>query len=144
MIPLCIDTVVSSHRLLYAYRYFCILVILNFHSATIIFIKGKFILGIPFCWPKKTQQIFHLLLLCHICELQDNKWTMKTERIQNIFVCDKNLHARKIVYKTIKKNLKYTNIYIYIYIHIYIYIYIYIYTYRKSMYWFVCFTVLDT
>ena len=47
---------------------------------------------------------------------------MKTERIQNIFVCDKNLHARKIVYKTIKKYLKYTNIYIYIYIYIYIHI----------------------
>ena len=45
---------------------------------------------------------------------------MKTERIQNIFVCDKNLHARKIVHKTIKKYLKYTNIYIYIYICIHI------------------------
>ena len=36
-------------------------------------------------------QIFRLLLLCHICELQDNKYTMKTERIRSIFIYDKNL-----------------------------------------------------
>ena len=63
---------------------------------------------------KKTQQIFRLLLLCHICDLQDNKCSMKTERIPNKFVCYKNLHARKIVPKTVGR----------IYPHIYIYIYI--------------------
>ena len=31
---------------------------------------------------QKTQQILRLLLLCHICELQDNKYTIKTERIR--------------------------------------------------------------
>ena len=82
---------------------------------------------------KNTQKIFCLLLLCGISELQDNKYTMITERIRNIFVYDKNLHARKIFHKTVEMYLKYTNRYththIYIYVHIYVYIYIYIYIY---------------
>ena len=84
---------------------------------------------------KNTQKIFCLLLLCGISELQDNKYTMITERIRNIFVYDKNLHARKIFHKTVEMYLKYTNRYthahahthIHIYIYTYIYIYIYIY-----------------
>ena len=36
---------------------------------------------------------------------------MKTERIPNKFVYDKNLHARKIVLKSVEMYLKYTNIY---------------------------------
>ena len=51
---------------------------------------------------KNTQKIFCLLLLCGISELQDNKYTMITERIRNIFVYDKNLHARKIFHKTVE------------------------------------------
>ena len=60
---------------------------------------------------KNTQKIFCLLLLCGISELQDNKYTMITERIRNIFVYDKNLHARKIFHKTVEMYLKYTNRY---------------------------------
>ena len=60
---------------------------------------------------------------------------MITERIRNIFVYDKNLHARRIFHKTVEMYLKYTNRYthahahtrIHIYIYIYVYIYIYIY-----------------
>ena len=87
----------------------------------------KFMQGIAFF----TQKIFCLLLLCGISELQDNKYTMITERIRNIFVYDKNLHARKIFHKTVEMYLKYTNRYTHAHahtrIHIYIYIYIYIY-----------------
>ena len=36
---------------------------------------------------------------------------MITERIRNIFVYDKNLHARKIFHKTVEMYLKYTNRY---------------------------------
>ena len=64
---------------------------------------------------KNTQKIFCLLLLCGISELQDNKYTMITERIRNIFVYDKNLHARKIFHKTVEMYLKYTNRYTHIY-----------------------------
>ena len=78
---------------------------------------------------KNTQQSFRLLLLCHISELQDNKYTMKTERIRNIFEYDKNLHARKIFHETVEIYLKYTNRYTYVYINIHLYIYIYIYIY---------------
>ena len=68
---------------------------------------------------KNTQKIFCLLLLCGISELQDNKYTIITERIRNIFVYDKNLHARKIFYKTVEMYLKYTNRYTHIHIYIY-------------------------
>ena len=59
---------------------------------------------------KNTQHIFRLLLLCHISELQDNKYTIITERIRNIFEYDKNLHARKIFHKTVEIYLKHTDI----------------------------------
>ena len=75
----------------------------------------KFMQGIAFF----TQKIFCLLLLCGISELQDNKYTMITERIRNIFVYDKNLHARKIFHKTVEMYLKYTNRYTHIHIYIY-------------------------
>ena len=74
---------------------------------------------------KNTQKIFCLLLLCGISELQDNKYTMITERIRNIFVYDKNLHARKIFHKTVEMYLKYTNRYTHAHAHTRIHIYIY-------------------
>ena len=55
---------------------------------------------------QKHSKDFCLLLLCGISELQDNKYTMITERIRNIFVYDKNLHARKIFHKTVEMYLK--------------------------------------
>ena len=70
---------------------------------------------------KNTQKIFCLLLLCSISELQDNKYTMITERIRNIFVYDKNLHARKIFHKTVEMYLKYTNRYTHARTHTHIY-----------------------
>ena len=75
---------------------------------------------------ENTQKIFCLLLLCGISELQDNKYTMITERIRNIFVYDKNLHARKIFHKTVEMYLKYTNRYTHAHAHTRIHIYIYI------------------
>ena len=68
---------------------------------------------------KNTQKIFCLLLLRGISELQDNKYTMITERIRNIFVYDKNLHARRIFHKTVEMYLKYTNRYTQTHTHIY-------------------------
>ena len=59
---------------------------------------------------KNTQHIFRLLLLCHISELQDNNYTMITERIRNISEDDKNLYARKIFHKIVEIYLKYTDI----------------------------------
>ena len=72
---------------------------------------------------KNTQKIFCLLLLCGISELQDNKYTMITERIRNIFVYDKNLHARKIFHKTVEMYLKYTNRYTHACTHTHTHIY---------------------
>ena len=80
---------------------------------------------------KNTQKIFCLLLLCGISELQDNKYTMITERIRNIFVYDKNLHARKIFHKTVEMYLKYTNRYTHAHAHAHTRIHIYIYIYMQ-------------
>ena len=117
-IPLHVDTVVSSHRLLYAHRYFCILIILHFHSAATIsprfinwtpgkgyfIIKRKFMWRIAFCWPKKLNRFF----VCYFCAISVNQYVQWKPKEYNtkynyIFVCHENLRARKIVHKTVFK-----------------------------------------
>ena len=70
-------------------------------------LSTKICLGEYFSLARETQQILRQLLQCHIYVLQDNKYILKTKRIRNTFICNKNLRARKIVHKTVEMNLKY-------------------------------------
>ena len=69
-------------------------------------LSTKICLGEYFSLARETQQILRLLLQCHIYVLKDIKHVLKTKRIRNTFICNKNLRARKIVHKTVEMNLK--------------------------------------
>ena len=118
-IPLCVDTAVSSHRLLYAHRYFCTFIILHFLSATSIslrfinwtpgkgyfIIKGNFMHGNSFCWPKNSIDSSSVTFVPYL------RVTVKINMQWKPKEYDKNLHATKITHKTVEMYLKYTNTY---------------------------------
>ena len=92
MIPLCVDNIVSSHRLLYAYRYFLLIYSLSFTFALpLLFrsvlsnawtpgkgyfiIKGKFMHGNAFYWPKKLNRFF----VCYFCAMSASNKTINIQ-----------------------------------------------------------------
>ena len=92
MIPQCVDTVVSSHRLLYACRYFLLIYSSSFTFALpLLFrsvlsnawtpgkgyfiIKGKFMHGNAFYWPKKLNRFF----VCYFCAISASNKTINIQ-----------------------------------------------------------------
>ena len=66
---------------------------------------------------KNTQHVFRLLLLCHISELQDNKYTMITVKIRHIFEYEKKICLREKYFIRPLKFIWKTRIYKYIYVY---------------------------
>ena len=112
----------------YAHTYFCKLIILPFCSAATVslrfinwtvgkgYIKKSLCRGLHFV-DQNTQQTFRLLLLCHISELQDNKYTMITVKIRHIFEYEKKICLREKYFIRPLKFIWKTRIYKYIYVY---------------------------